>query len=73
MIKIMLRKFFIISTGLNNKKTKKLKLENVAIARHCNLRPPGLPPVPPAPPSGKFVMSENCTWSYLNVCKISTF
>ena len=23
------------------------KLENVAIAGHCNLRPPGLPPDPP--------------------------
>ena len=29
------------------------KLENVAIAGHCNLRPPGLPFDPPAHPSGK--------------------
>ena len=25
----------------------KYQLENVAIVRHCNLRPPGLPPDPP--------------------------
>ena len=30
------------------------KLENVAIARHCNLRPPGLPSVPRRP------LAENC-------------
>ena len=32
---------------------QKNKLENVAIAGHCNLRPPGLPPDPPAHPRGK--------------------
>ena len=50
------------------------KLENVAIAGHCNLRLPGLPPDPPPPshPSGN-VMPENRTWSCLSVRKISTF
>ena len=36
----------IIKIYLKNK-----KLENVAIVRHCNLRPPALPPDPPYPPA----------------------
>ena len=39
-----MRPFSSISSGV--KKNLK-KLENVAIAGHCNLRPPGLPPEPP--------------------------
>ena len=48
------------------------ELENVAIARHCNLRPPSLR-FALTPPSRKIVILENRTWPYLNVCKISTF
>ena len=48
------------------------QLENVAIARHWNLMPPGLRPAR-TPPSGKFVMPENSMRPYLNACKISTF
>ena len=40
----LLGRFSSISSGV---KKFFLKLENVAIARHCNLRPPGLPPDPP--------------------------
>ena len=44
----------------------------MAIAGHCNLRPPGLPPdPPPAHPSIKLSCPKNCTWSCLSVCKIS--
>ena len=32
------------------------ELENVAIAGHCNLRPPGLPPDPPP----RRALAENC-------------
>ena len=46
------------------------QLENVAIGRHCNLRPPGLRATPS---SGKIVIPENSTWPYLNARKISTF
>ena len=33
------------------------KLENVAIAGHCNLRPPGLQPDPPSP---RRILAEDC-------------
>ena len=44
---------YVITASESPKKRKsytlKLELENVAIARHCNLRPPGLPPSPGDP------------------------
>ena len=39
---------------------KKIKLENMAIARHCNLRPPGLRPQSPVhTPTGKVVIPKS--------------
>ena len=56
----------------SNRKINFFKPENVAIARHSNLRPPGLRR-PVCLLAEKIVIPENSTWPYLNVCKTSTF
>ena len=63
---ILLSNAFDFTRKIHNTFIIYFKLENVAIAGHCNLRPPGLPPDPSAHASEKL----SCPKTALGAVKI---